>query len=449
MKKYTLFFGLLFLIYACVPAASVRNEVAVPVSEGPVYEETLDNGLKVLIIQDASAPLAVFQVWYDAGSIHEQIGKTGLSHLLEHMMFKGTERHGPKTFSRMIKRVGGLDNAGTSKDYVFYYQKLAPDRLELSIKLEADRMQNLLLDHDETLSERDVVMEERRMRYEDDPQNLVYEEVVSAAFKNHPYRWPVIGWMQDLQNASVADLREYYSTRYVPNNAFIIVAGNIDLPAVMASIKREFGKIPRGPQLKPLDVQEPVQRGERRVYVRKEAELPYVLSSYRAPNIESPDSFALEVLAVILSDGKSSRIYKNLVDGKRLALSAGAWYSSTFRYPYLFSVYGTPLPGKSIDELEAALYEELEALKKEAPSEREVQKARNQAEADFIMGQDSIFYQARVLAEFELLGDWRLKDEYLEGIRNVKPEDVQRVAQKYLVQDQRTTGTLIPVINKE
>ncbi len=332
---------------------------------------------------------------------------------------------------------------------MFYYQKLAPDRLYLSIELEADRMQNLIMDPRETLSERDVVMEERRMRYEDDPQNLVYEEVVSTAFKNHPYRWPVIGWMSDLREITRDDLWEYYSTHYVPNNALIVVAGDIDTDSLMAKIRKEFGAIPKGPDIRAVKAGEPEQRGERRFFVKKEAELPYILSAYKVPNIMNEDSYALEVLASILSGGKSARIYKSLVDEKRIALSAGAGYSNIQKYPFLFYLYGTALPGKTIDEIEKALYEEVEKIKKQAPTGREVQKAKNQIEAEFIMGQDSIFFQAEILAIFEMIGDWRLKDKYLEGIRNVQTEDVQRVAKKYLIEDKRTVGILVPVKRSE
>jgi zinc protease len=423
-----------------------HSSAAVKVESGvTVHEEVLPNGLKVFAIKDPGAVLAVFQVWYDAGAINEEVGRTGMSHLLEHMMFKGTPKHGAKELSQIIKRAGGIDNAGTNKDYVYYYQKLAPDRLNLSIELEADRMQNLILDPEEVLSERDVVMEERRMRYDDSPQNLVYEEVVSTAFRNHPYRWPVIGLMQDLENTTRESLYKYYKERYVPNNAMVVVIGNIDVDSVMAMIKKEFGPIPRGPEIKKMVIGEPEQRGERRTYVNKEAELPYVMAAYKTPNLLNDDTYALEVLSIILSGGRSSRIYKSLVDEKQIALSAGAGYSNFMRYDYLFYLYGTAAPGKSIDEVENALYAEVDRLKNEPPSEREVQKAKNQIEAAFIMGQDSTFYQGMNLAIFEMIEDRSLEERYLEGVRNVKAADVQEVAKKYFLKEKRTVGTLIPI----
>jgi zinc protease len=414
-----------------------------------VHEEFLPNGLKILALQDPNAPLAVFQIWYHAGSINEPVGKTGLSHLLEHMMFKGTHNYGPKTFSKMIKRAGGIDNAGTSKDYAYYYQKLSPDMLDLSIELEADRMRNLIMDPQDVLSERDVVMEERRLRYEDDPQNLVYEEVLAAAFKHHPYRSPVIGWMSDLKRLSENDLMEYYRTYYVPNNALVVVAGNINVDSVVSKIREKFGQIPRGPEIPDFRFEESEQRGERRIKIKKEAELPYVFIAYKAPNIPHEDSYALEVLTSVLSGGKSARIYRSLIDRKRIALSAGAGYANIQKYPFLFYLYGTALPEKSIGEVESALYEEVDRIKRRAPNFRELNRAKNQIEADFIMGQDSIFFQAELLGIFEMVGDWRLKNTYLDEVWKVSPRQVQKAAQKYLVEDKRTVGILIPVKSKK
>ncbi len=443
MKKnfFAITFLLIFVFSGC--ARTVRSTITE--KDGALYKEVLPNGLKVFALKDPNAPLAVFQIWYNAGSIHEQVGKTGLAHLLEHLMFKGTPNYGPKMFSKIISRAGGVDNAGTNKDYVFYHQKLAPDKLYLSIDLEADRMRNLIMDTKETLAERDVVMEERRMRNEDDPQHTVYEEVMAAAFKNSPYRWPVIGWMQDIKRITREDLYNYYRKYYVPNNATIIIAGNIDVDSLMQKIRSEFGSIPKGEDIINPDIDEPEQFGERRLYVKKEAELPYVLCAYKAPNLLNEDSLALEVLAGVLSGGKSSRTYKSLIDEKRIALSADASYSSLEKYPSLFYLDATALPGKSIEEVEKALYEEVEKIKKEPPGEREVQKAKNQIEAGFLMSQDSLFFQAEVIATFEMLGDVKLRDKYFEGIRKVTPQDVQRVAQIYLVEDKRTVGILVPV----
>ncbi|MCI0469121.1 MAG: insulinase family protein, partial [Nitrospirae bacterium] len=253
-----------------------------PVSAS-VKEHTLNNGLKVLIINDHKSPLATFQIWYRVGSRDEPSGKTGISHLLEHMMFKGTQKHGSKQFSNIIQRNGGSDNAFTTKDYTMYYQTLSSDRIALSFELEADRMKNLLLDAKEVESEKNVVMEERRMRYDDEPKNLLYEEVVAAAFKAHPYHWPVIGWMTDIQSISSDDLREYYKKYYSPDNAFIIVSGDIAADKILPEIKKNFENIPLNKRERKNLTAEPQQIGERRIYLKKEAELPYLIMAYHVP----------------------------------------------------------------------------------------------------------------------------------------------------------------------
>ncbi len=410
-----------------------------------IEEYILDNGLKVLISENHKAPTATFQIWYRVGLINEPSGKTGLSHLLEHMMFKGTKKFGPKTFSQAIKRAGGIDNAFTSYEYTGYFQLLASDRIKLPIELEADRMQNLILFHESVMSERNVVMEERRLRYDNDPQSLVFEEVMATAFKIHPYRWPVIGLMSDLEDLTPGDLIEYYRAYYAPNNAVVIVVGDVNSGDIISEIKAAFGEIPRGPEIKMPSFNETEQRGEKRIYVKKEAELPYILSAYKVPNIIHKDSSSLEVLDYILSEGKSSRLYNKLVYENQLALSTWTSYSSFHKDPFLFFIGATPAHGIEVEEVENALIQEINKIKKEPPSDLEVQKAKNQIEASFIMEQDSIYMQARTIGIFEMIGGWRLIDKYLEGIRMVTPEDVRRVAEKYLVADKRTVGILIPV----
>lgn len=411
-----------------------------------VKEYRLKNGLKVLIIEDHKAPLATFQIWYRVGSRNEPTGKTGISHLLEHMMFKGTPKYGSKMFSNIVQRNGGTDNAHTTRDYTMYYETLASDRIGLSIELEADRMVNLLLDPKEVASERNVVMEERRMRYEDDPQNLLYEEVIATAFKSHPYRWPVIGWMSDIASIEREDLYTYYRTYYSPENAFIVISGDINSENIFLKVKEHFEKIPgMGKKIVPVKTEEPQQNGQRRVYLRKEAELPYLLIAYHVPSFPHKDSFALDVLSTILSGGKSSRLYKNIIYEKRLALNVFADYSGFYKDPFLFVFGGTAAPEKNIEDVERSIYEEIERIKKEPPSEREVQKAKNQIEASFVFAQDSSYTRAFYTGIFEMIGDWRLMERYLKGIREVKPEDVQAVAKKYLIDDNRTVGILVPI----
>lgn len=422
---------------------------------GETREFNLNNGLKIIIIEDHKVPIATFQIWYRVGSRNEISGKTGLSHLLEHMMFKGTHKYGPKTFSKIIQRNGGIDNAMTTRDYTMYFETLSSDRIGIAIDLESDRMRNLILDPKETLSERDVVMEERRLRYEDDPQNSLFERVIALAIMAHPYRNPVIGWMSDLSNMKVEDLREFYDRNYRPDNAFIVIAGDVRADEVIEKIKNSFGNIgDTGKEDSPgISIKkvvssittEPQQRGERRFTFKKEAEMPYIMAAYHTPSIPHEDSYALDVLSTILSGGKSSRLYRSLVYEKKIALEAGSDYSGMYIDPFLFFLWATPSPGKDIKEVEKALYDEIEKIKDNLPSEREIQKAKNQIESFFIFSQDSLYMQAMITGKFEILGDWRLKNRYIEGIRRVTPQDVQRVAKKYLNEDNRTVGILIPV----
>lgn len=408
-------------------------------------EYILQNGLKLIVIEDHKSPLATFQIWYRVGSKDDPEGKSGISHLLEHMMFKGTHRYEAGEFSKIIQRNGGSDNAHTTKDYTMYHQTLSSDRVRLSIELEADRMANLLLDPKEVLSERAVVAEERRMRYEDDPQNLLYEEVVATSFKIHSYRRPVIGWMSDIESIEREDLYRYYKTYYSPDNAFIVISGDVDAEDIFSMVKENFGSIPASSSYKKeLVVEEPEQKGEKRVYLKKEAELPYILIAYHTPNFPSEDSFALDVLSTILGDGKSSRLYRSIVYDKRLALNSSAYYSGLYRNPFLFTIDATIVKERDVSEVERAIYEEIEKIKKEAPSEREVQKAKNQLEAFFIFAQDSNYSKALYTGLFEMLGDWRLMQRYIDGIKRVRPEDVQAAAIKYLTDDNKTVGILVP-----
>ncbi|GAB4387782.1 MAG: pitrilysin family protein [Thermodesulfovibrionales bacterium] len=428
--------AIIFLILAVTPF---------PAAAAGVAEHSLPNGLEVFVVEDHKSPLAVFQIWYRVGARNEVSGRTGISHVLEHMMFKGTAKYGSKELSRTVGRFGGSDNAGTSRDFTFYHQILPSDKLEVSFRFESDRMKNLLLRDEDILAETRVVMEERRMRYEDDPESSLFENVVAMAFKVHPYHWPVIGWMPDLESIGPRDLRDYYEKYYCPNNAFIVVAGDVEPGEVFRLAGEYFGGLEPCPPAESFVTAEPPQDGERRVLLRKEAQLPYVEAAYRVPSIPHEDSFALDVLAGILSGGKSSRLYRSLVYEKKIALSAYAQYSGTQVDPYLFFLGGTAAPGREARELEEALYEEVEAIKKEPPTEFELEKAKNQVEASFVMGQDSIQFQAQVVGQFEILGDWRLKDRYLEGIRAVTARDIQRVADKYLTKENRTVGVLVPL----
>ena len=415
-----------------------------------IKEFTLKNGLKVILLEEHKAPVVTFQIWYRVGSRNEVTGKTGLSHLTEHMMFKGTKKHGKGEFSRIVSMNGGNENAFTSKDYTAYFENFASDRIDLSLELESDRMTNLLVDTKEFHLERDVVKEERRQSTDDDPYSLVVENMYAVTFLAYPYRLPIIGWMSDLDNLVRDDVYNHYKKYYIPNNATIVVVGDFETDKLLKKIKKYFERIPKASLPPEVKVVEPEQFGERRVYVKKEAQLPYLFAGYRAPNYQDEDIYALTLLSNILSSGKSSRFYRSLVYEKKLALNAGGGYDGLSIGPELFYFYGTPRPGKTLDELEKAIYEEIERVKKEPVTDMELQKAKNQEEASYILGQDSIFYQARQIGAMETIGaGYRFIEEYVDKIRKVSKDDILRVANKYLVEDRRTVGILVPVKSDE
>ena len=410
-----------------------------------VQEHKLENGLTVLLMPETRAPIISVQIWYRVGSRNEILGKTGLSHLLEHLMFRGTEKYGPKQFSLLIKQGGGDNNAFTSKDYTAYFETGPKTNFRLFLELEADRMRNLKKNEDLFLTERKVVVEERRMRTDDDPVNSLYEETVSTAFKAHPYQWPIVGWMHDLENITLREAVDYYNTYYQPNNATLVVVGDLDPQSALTEIQDTFGKIPRGPEPPPFLPLEPPQQGERRTELHREAQLPAIFMAYHTPDLNDQDAFPLQVLSLILSQGRSSRLYQHLVYEAKLALDAGADYDFATANPSLFVFYAQPLPGKAMNTIEQALDAEIEKIKSQPVSEKELTKAKNQTEAAFIMSQDSLFYRGMLLGRYQTIGSWKKLNEIVPGIRAVTAEDVKRVAQKYLVKANRTVGILNPI----
>jgi zinc protease len=410
-----------------------------------VKETVLPNGLKVLLLEDHKAPVAVFQVWYRVGSRNEQLGKTGLSHLLEHLMFKGTKKVGPEEYSRIIQRNGGNDNAFTAEDATTYFATLASDRLSVVIDLEADRMPNLTFDDAQFTPEHQVVMEERRLRTDNNPVAALFEVISSTAYEAHPYGWPIIGFMNDLRQATRDDALAYYHTYYTPANAFVVCTGDFSASDLMEKINKAFAAIPAGEPPPRVRAIEPEQHGERRAALRREAQLPFVAVSYHAPNLSDKDSAALEVLSAVLAGGQSARLHQHLVYEKRLARDAGASYEPTTIDPSQFILYAQPLPGKPAGQVEKELLDEVEGLQRTPVSEHELMKAKNGLQARFIFAQDSLFYQALLLGQYESSANWRAIDNYLPQVLAVTAEDLQRVAGLYLKAGNRTVGTLDPL----
>jgi len=384
-------------------------------------------------------------VWYRVGSRNEQLGKTGLAHLLEHLMFKGTAKVGPEEYSKIIQRNGGNDNAFTSDDGTTYFATMASDRLSVIVDLEADRMHNLTFDEAQFDPEHHVVLEERRLRTDNNPVAALFELINSAAYSAHPYEWPTIGWMNDIAQATREDALAFYHTYYQPGNAFIVCVGDFSSSELEAQIDKAFSGVAAGDPPPAVRAVEPVQQGERRAILKREAELPFVALAHHVPNLSSPDGPALEVLAAILGGGKSSRLHQHLVYDKRLAREVGTSYELTSVDPGLFFVYAQPLPGKSLAELEKLLVAEITAIQTKPVSERELLKAKNAIEAGWVLGKDSLFYQALLLGQYELAGGWRQADNYVPSISAITVEDIQRVARFYLTATNRTVGTLDPL----
>src|SRR5437867_10884087 len=410
-----------------------------------VTETTLDNGLRVLVLEDHRSPIATIQTWYKVGSRNEIPGATGLAHFLEHMMFKGTPTHGKGVFSQTVEENGGQDNAFTTQDVTSYYVNIAGDRVSLILGLEADRMRNLLLEPSEIDSERQVVAEERRTRTEDDPDGYLSEEFLAAAYKAHPYGWPIIGWMSDILRINPTELRAFYNRYYLPNNALLVVAGDVETARVLARVREAFGRISRGPDPPPMDAVEPPQLGERRVQLYKpDARAPIVYIGYHVPNYTSPDAPALELLSTILQEGRASRLYRRLVYERRIALSVGGDYSYLSHDPNLFWFSGTPLPGQTPAALEEAIMEEIVRAQNEPVPDEELERAKNQIEAAFVWRQDSVYSRAASLARFELAGSWRNSETFVPLIRTITAADLRRVARTYFQAQGRTVGTLLP-----
>lgn len=431
-----------------------------PAQATDVHEFKLDNGLKLFVKPDHRAPVVVSMVWYGVGSSYELPGNTGVAHALEHMMFQGTKKHPDGEFSEIIAANGGEENAFTGADYTAYYQKLEASRLPVSFKLEADRMHNLLLLKKDFKKEIEVVKEERRMRTEDDPQSYTYEVAMATAYQTSPYRQPVIGWMHDLNTMTIGDLKKWYARWYAPNNASVVVVGDVDPEAVHELAIKYFGDIP-SETITPTPARPEVeQQGRKYVKVKRPAELPYLMMSYKVPVLKTSllgetadvpewEPYALEVLVAILDGGSSARFARELIRDARVAASASASYSLAARLPTsVLTLSGTPAQGRTIEELRQAFSEQVRQLQQTPVSEAELDRVKAQVVAADVYQRDSIFYQAYLIGLLETIGlDWHMLDEYVERVQAVTPEQVQAVAQKYLVDEHLTVAELEPLPN--
>jgi zinc protease len=414
-----------------------------------VFEKTLGNGLKVIVKEDHRAPVVVQQIWYKAGSMDESTGTTGIAHVLEHMMFKGTKTVPMGEFSKRIAAAGGRENAFTSYDYTAYFQQLHKARLPLAMKLESDRMSNLTLSEAEFRKEVKVVMEERRWRTDDEPNGLLAEKLMAMAYQEHPYQHPVIGWMNDLETLGVADARAWYKRWYAPNNAVLVVAGDVKADEIFALAQRYYGGIKPHALPARKRFSEPAQMGIKRFVLKAPAQLPQLVMAYHAPTLRDPQSdsqtYALQVLAGILDGNESARLNKALVREQQLASSVGAGYSSTSRGPSLFTLEGTPSEGKSVAELEAGLREQLALLVRDGVSAEELARVKAQVTANEVYKRDSVFYQAMQIGQLESIGlSYKDIPVMLQKLQAVTAQQVQEVARDLLNDDNLVVAELDP-----
>jgi zinc protease len=416
----------------------------------PAHECSLKNGMKVIVKEDHRAPTVAHMVWYQAGSMDEQNGTTGLAHVLEHMMFKGTKSLKPGEFSERVAALGGRENAFTSKDYTAYFQQVEKTRLEKVMALEAERMANLVFSKKEFAQEIRVVMEERRLRTEDQPIPLLYEALYATAYFSHPYHHPIVGWMSDLQHMTVEDTKAWYGSWYAPNNATMVVAGDVEPQQVCNLARKHFGPIPRKAVKKTRPQEEAPQRGMRRVVVKAPAENPYVALAFKAPTLRNVETdtevYALEVLAAVLDGYDNARLNARLVRTERVANSAGAGYSNISRGPSLFVVDGVPANGISTEQLEKLLRAEIARVAEEGVTEEELKRVKNNLIAEQIYKRDSVFGQAMEIGVMEMSGLSHTQiDRIIEKLGTVTAAQVKAVAGKYFGDDGLTVATLVPL----
>ncbi|RMF86559.1 MAG: insulinase family protein [Nitrospinota bacterium] len=488
VRRSLLLFSLLFLSLA-VPL------LAQPLAER-VKEHRLSNGLKVLLVERHQAPIVALQIMFKAGGVNEHTGITGAAHMFEHMLFKGTKTLGTRDYARerlVLEKIDRLAeaiqqerrkgkaadpaklrqltkaleeaqaearrylvpdeigkiyaqngavgfNAFTSKDYTQYVVNLPANRIELWMAIESDRLRNPVLR--EFYSERDVVLEERRRSYEVRPIGRLFEHFMATAFQAHPYRLPTIGWKSDIENLSKKVVEKFFRTYYIPNNAVIAIVGDIDPPGLLPKLERYFGSIPAGPPPPPVLTREPEQQGERRIEVLFDAN-PQLLIGYHKPAIWEEDDYVFDVISDLLSSGRTARLYRELVQKRGIAQFVSTFTVPGARYPNLFTIRAAPRQPHTVEELEAAIYTEIDRLKKEAVTPRELQKVLNRLDAQLLRSLDSNSGLARQLLYYEATaGTWRYLLTLREKIAQVTPDDILRVARTYLVKQNRTVAIL-------
>jgi zinc protease len=447
MRSNLLRIFFLFLLFAQLSWAASSDSA-------DTHEFMLSNGLKLIVREDHRAPTVAHMVWYRAGSMDEVNGKTGVAHVLEHMMFKGTHQVKAGEFSRLVAAVGGRENAFTSRDYTAYFQQVEKSKLDEVIKLEADRMSNLNFDDAEFLKEIQVVMEERRLRTEDNPSSLLNESLMATAYMSSPYRHPVVGWMNDLQNMKAADARDWYRSWYAPNNATVVISGDVDPQHILKVVQKYYGAIAmhelpvRKPQI------EPVQKGVKQVEVKAPADNAQLSMAWKVPRLEpgkldDPDPYALELLTAVLDGYDNARLNRILVKQEKVVNDIGVGYDMVSRGPELFLISASMAKGKTVAQAQASIRKALDELKQKGILESELKRIKVRILSDQIYKRDSIFGQAMEIGTTEMAGfSWKDIDYMLEKMQTITPEQVQAVAKKYLVDEGLTIAVLDPQARK-
>ena len=410
-----------------------------------IMERTLDNGLHVILKKDTRAPVVTSHIWYKIGSVDESSGKTGLSHALEHMMFKGTKKNPGGKFSEVISKLGGTENAFTSKDYTAYYQTLPSQYLEDAIKLESDRMSNLVVSKEDFLKEIEVIKEERRLRTDDQPEGIAYEQLYASAYNNSAYHDPIIGWMEDLHNMTEKDIFNWYKNWYAPNNATVVIVGDIDFENTFQLVEKYYGSKKNVKISDRVERVEPEQFGEKSISIVIPEKPSYLITGYKVPslntqNVEKWECYALSVLSGILSSGPNSRLQKVLIREKKLASYADSGFSMFSRKDPLFLIDVNPIVGKKISDIEIEIKLVIQELKSRLVTQKELDRIKAQVLASEVYQQDSIDYQARILGMIKTsVGDTRIIKKYTANINSVTAEQVRKVAKKYLVSNLKTS----------
>ena len=419
-----------------------------------IMERTLDNGLHVILKKDTRAPVVTSHIWYKIGSVDESSGKTGLSHALEHMMFKGTKKNPGGKFSEVISKLGGTENAFTSKDYTAYYQTLPSQYLEDAIKLESDRMSNLVVSKEDFLKEIEVIKEERRLRTDDQPEGIAYEQLYASAYNNSAYHDPIIGWMEDLHNMTEKDIFNWYKSWYAPNNATAVIVGDIDFDKTFKLVEKYYGNKKNIKIDNRVERVEPEQFGEKNISIVIPEKPSYLITGYKVPslntkNIEKWECYALSVLSGILSSGPNSRLQKVLIREKKLASYADSGFSMFSRKDPLFLIDVNPMVGRKISDIEIEIELIIQELKSKLVTQKELDRIKAQVLASEVYQQDSIDYQARILGMVKTsLGDTRIIKKYTTNINSVTADQVRKVAKKYLVSNLKTSVKVNDTLTK-